>query len=276
MRIPAGYPFQAFKMDNLDKLDYFVYPNISAMKSPLTIFSAFVMLGMTSCGEYDSSSESVTPTLNTSSLQAPSAFPSTDTLASTPPQAGTATQGMQSAGPNAAATAPGSARLNPAHGQPGHRCDIAVGAPLDSKPATAGPTSSSATPVPATAVATPATTAPVKTGAGLNPAHGQPGHRCDIAVGAPLDSKPISAGVSTTPVGSSPVIGTSPVNNANGQKTVANPIPVSPLLPPSNNQAPGGSTAGLNPAHGQPGHRCDLPVGAPLTGAATTNTPVKQ
>ena len=26
--------------------------------------------------------------------------------------------------------------------------------------------------------------------AGLNPAHGQPGHRCDIAVGAPLNSKP--------------------------------------------------------------------------------------
>ena len=24
------------------------------------------------------------------------------------------------------------------------------------------------------------------TGAGMNPAHGQPGHRCDIAVGAPL------------------------------------------------------------------------------------------
>ena len=29
----------------------------------------------------------------------------------------------------------GSGKLNPAHGQPGHRCDIAVGAPLDSKPA---------------------------------------------------------------------------------------------------------------------------------------------
>jgi len=25
--------------------------------------------------------------------------------------------------------------LNPAHGQPGHRCDIAVGAPLNSAPA---------------------------------------------------------------------------------------------------------------------------------------------
>jgi hypothetical protein len=24
----------------------------------------------------------------------------------------------------------------------------------------------------------------------MNPSHGQPGHRCDIAVGAPLNSKP--------------------------------------------------------------------------------------
>jgi len=24
----------------------------------------------------------------------------------------------------------------------------------------------------------------------LNPKHGEPGHRCDIAVGAPLNSKP--------------------------------------------------------------------------------------
>jgi hypothetical protein len=76
------------------------------------------------------------------------------------------------------------AKLNPAHGQPGHRCDIAVGAPLDSKPAqitTQQPTTVS-TPQP---VAQP--TAP-----GMNPPHGQPGHRCDIAVGAPLDSKPIA------------------------------------------------------------------------------------
>ncbi|MCY7328555.1 MAG: hypothetical protein LH618_08410 [Saprospiraceae bacterium] len=28
--------------------------------------------------------------------------------------------------------------------------------------------------------------------AGINPAHGQPGHRCDIAVGASLDSKPMA------------------------------------------------------------------------------------
>lgn len=83
------------------------------------------------------------------------------------------------------------AKLNPAHGQPGHRCDIAVGAPLDSKPVAAGtpqPNSISTTQPPVTVSTQPATqpTAP-----GMNPPHGQPGHRCDIAVGAPLDSKPV-------------------------------------------------------------------------------------
>ncbi|WP_304237241.1 hypothetical protein [Jiulongibacter sediminis] len=54
-------------------------------------------------------------------------------------------------------------KLNPAHGQPGHDCSVAVGAPLPSS----GTTASS-----------------VK----INPAHGQPGHDCSVAVGAPLPS----------------------------------------------------------------------------------------
>jgi hypothetical protein len=53
--------------------------------------------------------------------------------------------------------------LNPPHGQPGHRCDIAVGAPLGGSMMNDNSTASN-----------------------LNPPHGQPGHRCDIAVGAPL------------------------------------------------------------------------------------------
>lgn len=75
------------------------------------------------------------------------------------------------------------AKLNPAHGQPGHRCDIAVGAPLDSKPA-------QVTTQQPTTVSTPQPVAQA-TAPGMNPPHGQPGHRCDIAVGAPLDSKPV-------------------------------------------------------------------------------------
>jgi len=90
--------------------------------------------------------------------------------------------------PAATVTAKG---MNPAHGQPGHRCDISVGAPLNSAPTgTATPsvqTTSTPSPLPTPA----ATTAPAVLGGGnpnakLNPAHGQPGHDCAIAVGAPL------------------------------------------------------------------------------------------
>lgn len=95
------------------------------------------------------------------------------------------------AAPTAAqVTAPG---MNPPHGQPGHRCDIPVGSPLNSKPATtAAPTgtlTTTATPTQATAP-------------GMNPPHGQPGHRCDIPVGSPLNSKPAAPAtgtISTTP-----------------------------------------------------------------------------
>ncbi|WP_224490242.1 hypothetical protein [Robertkochia flava] len=68
-----------------------------------------------------------------------------------------------------------------------------------------------------------------QTSAGVNPPHGQPGHRCDIPVGSSLDA-PVR---STTPAASG-------LMNTNT------------------------STATLNPPHGQPGHRCDLAVGAPL------------
>ena len=83
-------------------------------------------------------------------------------------------------------------KLNPPHGQPGHRCDISVGAPLNSKPAPNG----AAQPTVVTTQQpaqnnTVVTQMPAqKTAPGMNPPHGEPGHRCDIAVGAPLNSKP--------------------------------------------------------------------------------------
>ncbi len=84
----------------------------------------------------------------------------------------------------------GDVKLNPAHGEPGHRCDIAVGAPLDGSPAAPAQTQS-----PLIQAEQPAATSPIQTttqpvAEGMNPPHGQPGHRCDIAVGAPLNSPP--------------------------------------------------------------------------------------
>ncbi|ODS88942.1 MAG: hypothetical protein ABS44_06315 [Chryseobacterium sp. SCN 40-13] len=156
--------------------------------------------------------------------------------------------------------------LNPEHGQPGHRCDIPVGAPLNSAPSvTQAPVAATGggfntnplaqsrsvnTPAPV-AVPTPAPApqpAPQppakKTAPGMNPPHGEPGHRCDIAVGAPLSSapaKPAAAPQQTQTI-----------------TPVSNPAPVA-------EKAATASTApGMNPPHGEPGHRCDIAVGAPL------------
>ena len=80
------------------------------------------------------------------------------------------------------------AGMNPPHGEAGHDCAIAVGAPLNSKKATPTPnptyttTQSNSTAAPA--ILTPATQ--TVTAPGMNPPHGQAGHDCAVAVGAPL------------------------------------------------------------------------------------------
>ncbi|WP_026837106.1 hypothetical protein [Gillisia sp. JM1] len=77
-----------------------------------------------------------------------------------------------------------------------------------------------------------------KTTAALNPVHGQPGHRCDLPVGAPLDQAASTSLQQTN-------------------TTTLNPN-VSPV------RVDGGVTPTKNPAHGQPGHDCSKPVGADL------------
>jgi hypothetical protein len=116
--------------------------------------------------------------------------------------------------------------FNPPHGEAGHTCALAVGAPLNST-ASVQPQQNT-NPRPAAAA-----TAVVNTsGKKLNPKHGEPGHRCDIAVGAPLDSKPTQVVTTTQPA--------------------VTQIPAVKV------------GKGLNPPHGQPNHRCDLAIGAPL------------
>lgn len=74
----------------------------------------------------------------------------------------------------------------------------------------------------------------------LNPQHGLPGHRCDIPVGAPLNST-ASAQQMTT------------------QNTSQNTTQSSTVSPIRVDQTPR-----VNPPHGQPGHDCSVPVGAEL------------
>lgn len=85
----------------------------------------------------------------------------------------------------------------------------------------------------------------------INPAHGQPGHRCDIAVGAPLDGSapapqvagkpvvtqnpvqlsPTISQVSTTPVDANPVA--TPDNPVNTDKPGPSNAPETPAKPES-------------------------------------------
>lgn len=86
----------------------------------------------------------------------------------------------------------------------------------------------------------------------LNPPHGEPGHRCEIAVGAPLDgSAPAQLNTSVQPT-----------NNGQGFLNSGNAAPAQPAAN-AQTTAPG-MQGKPNPAHGQPGHRCDIQVGQPL------------
>ncbi len=88
--------------------------------------------------------------------------------------------------------------------------------------------------------------------AGANPAHGQPGHRCDIPVGAPLNS----------PAGAKP-------QQPQQQQVISNNVPVQQpvgpqITPIQSAPSPTSAKGKINPAHGEPGHSCAVPVGAPL------------
>ncbi|WP_433765156.1 hypothetical protein [Flavobacterium ginsenosidimutans] len=149
--------------------------------------------------------------------------------------------------------------INPAHGQPGHRCDIAVGAPLNSAPPQQGQVTAQAgqtVKVSQPQVVTTTTTTPVKVAKGMNPPHGQPGHRCDIPVGAPLNSPKATA---TTTASNTAQSGTV-TQNFTVTPPASNPVPA--LLSTENNEVK--VADGMNPPHGKPGHRCDIAVGAPL------------
>lgn len=89
----------------------------------------------------------------------------------------------------------------------------------------------------------------------LNPAHGEPYHRCDIEVGAPLNSPPAAQ---------TPVPQAAQQVPANGGFNT-NPISPSAAPAPSVSSSVATPKPALNPPHGEPHHRCDLQVGAPLT-----------
>lgn len=159
---------------------------------------------------------------------------------------------QSSSAPAPLATAPG---MNPPHGQPGHRCDIPVGQPLNGTPAAATPVTQNVNVSGGNTIQIdPNAVSPgkitldnngkqVKTAPGMNPPHGQPGHRCDIPVGQPLNSKP-----APKPQAAQNIVQTTP----------------SPAPAPAAQNLAMGEKPKLNPAHGEPWHSCSLKVGDPL------------
>ncbi|MFO8054173.1 MAG: hypothetical protein R6U19_03305 [Bacteroidales bacterium] len=154
--------------------------------------------------------------------------------------------------------------LNPPHGEPFHRCEIPVGAPLNSAP----PSTEPVHPVEAETAAQPS---PEQNDAEvmLNPPHGEPFHRCEIPVGAPLNSAPASTTGQTT---NNPVQAAAPQTSGSAQNIANNPFAptVENATRMNSSQtrrrtAPAtGTKPRLNPPHGQPWHRCDIAVGSPL------------
>lgn len=224
------------------------------MKSLFAICLIIVPFALISCGS-SSTEESVSPTITS-----PVTTPTNTTPVMSKGDTGTSPKAPIINTASQAIT--NSAGLNPAHGQPGHRCDIAVGAPLNSLPIQSTSannnqpsTITSTTPSQTISTSNPASISATKVAPGMNPAHGQPGHRCDIAVGAPLNSKPSQTTVSNTP---------SPSNLKSSIEQV------SPLAP--SKTQPVAVAPGMNPSHGQPGHRCDIAVGSPLNSKPAENT----
>lgn len=155
------------------------------MKSILRLLFASTIL-LTSCKKEVELQNSTTPTNIIPFTEVGKQLRTQDAMTSQAQQNSNAVNQNQ----NLAAPVGAAKGMNPAHGQPLHRCDIPVGAPLNSpiatsKAATPQVISQQNQPVPASsAAATTVVTTP--TPEGMNPPHGQTNHRCDIAVGAPL------------------------------------------------------------------------------------------
>lgn len=162
------------------------------MKKYFVLISAAALAVMISCSptKKESNTEAVQ---QLKQLQQTTLSADTSAAISSVPAKATANQ------PAAVQTASTPPELNPPHGQPFHRCDIPVGSPLNTaapaKPAQVvnrtgtAPTLENAARLnnPQAVNPTAPTVANATSGKPkLNPPHGQPYHRCDIAVGSPL------------------------------------------------------------------------------------------
>jgi hypothetical protein len=137
------------------------------MQKALYTLCFFIFIALSSCQEQVAERDNSLPEVKPNSFVA---FPSVDSSNVT---------NSNIEQPAILAQPAATAALNPEHGKPGHRCDIAVGAPLNSPAAN----QSTAPASPSQILPAPTTTSGSVT---MNPPHGQPGHDCAIPVGQPL------------------------------------------------------------------------------------------
>lgn len=113
--------------------------------------------------------------------------------------------------------------------------------------------------------------APAKSNVAMmpNPAHGEPMHRCEVSVGAPIPadgSAPAPSAQSAPPqniqMQSGGQMTTQPISSAPGSAPA--PAPTSIMSTPAQPSTAGTTAPGMNPPHGEPGHDCAIPVGQPL------------
>src|SRR5690554_6394189 len=95
----------------------------------------------------------------------------------------------------------------------------------------------------------------------LNPPHGEPGHRCEILVGSPLNGPVVAETPAAAPA---PAQVEAPRTYSSMAPTIENARRLNAGQARQNTAPQTGEKPALNPPHGQPWHRCDIAVGAPL------------
>lgn len=142
---------------------------------PIHLLGLSLMVALSACSsQQEDAADTTTPAATT----APAAPTTTITSAPMDAQAPSASAGTVS-------------DPNPPHGEPGHRCEIPVGASLSGTPPSSGPMDQMPTtqPIAIPQMSAQPAAAAGSTPPGMNPPHGEPGHDCAVPVGSPLPAK---------------------------------------------------------------------------------------
>ncbi|HZH87359.1 MAG TPA: hypothetical protein VFD77_08580 [Brumimicrobium sp.] len=146
---------------------------LQILKKSSFLLCAGAILIFTSCkGDESESIDAEKETVTETPRSLPNMNPSENQGVEASTTKGAENEDFQNLPINMNAGSQSGAKLNPAHGEPGHDCAVPVGQPLPSAGGTDLPV-----------VNQPSS----KKAVVLNPAHGEPGHDCAVPVGQPLN-----------------------------------------------------------------------------------------